>query len=545
LTDITQLKTSAGTPTSLWRPLQVTIFRNLLAANVVSDIGAFMQGVGAAWLMVSLGAGPIYVALTQTASSLPFFLLALPAGSAGDIVDRRKLILCTEAWMASVALVLAILTIAGLMTPWLLLILTFALSAGDAFETPSWRAVLPELVAKADLEAASALNGIEFNLARAVGPALAGVVIAASGVATAFVSNVVSFFGVILVIARWKRPVRKRTAPPETLGGATVAAIRFVRNSPQIRALLLRTGVAMFFASALFALLPAVAHGVSKSAIGYGLLLGSFGTGGVFGALILQPVRARWSTEIVVTAGVATIGAVIVTSSALHRLSTLAPAMLIGGVAWIIFMSLISALVQNLAPDWVRARVLAVYLLVFQGSVALGSATWGAIAQRAGIRTALVWAGFGAIASTMLALFAKMPEATLDLSPWNHWRMPVVIKEVTTELQGGPVLVTVEYVVARERRAEFVEAIHRYERIRRRGGASRWGIFHDTEAGDRYLEIFLVDSWAEHLRQHERQTKADYSLEQRLRSYTVDEPIVRHLIYAMNGEGDHAVVSPR
>src|SRR5580658_10125539 len=240
-----QLKALASS--TLWRPLQLPIFRNLLAADLISDLGTFMQSVGAAWLMVSLGAGPMYVALTQTASSLPFFLLALPAGSAGDIVDRRKLILCTEAWMVLVAIALAVLTIARLITPWLLLALTFALSAGDAFETPTWRAVLPELVAKDDLEAASALNGIEFNLARAVGPALAGVLIATAGVAAAFVANVASFFGVILVVARWKRPVRKRTAPAETLGGATVAAIRYIRHSPEIRALFLRTGAAMFF----------------------------------------------------------------------------------------------------------------------------------------------------------------------------------------------------------------------------------------------------------------------------------------------------------
>ena len=188
-------------------------FRHLLVADVISDIGTFMQGVGAAWLMVSLGAGPAYVALTQTASSLPFFLLALPAGSAGDIFDRRKLVLVTESWMMGVALLLAALTIGGLMSPWLLLVLTFALSAGDAFETPTWRAILPVLVPKDDLASASALNGIEFNLARAVGPALAGVVIAASGVATAFVVNVASFFGVILVVAKWKRPIRKRSAP--------------------------------------------------------------------------------------------------------------------------------------------------------------------------------------------------------------------------------------------------------------------------------------------------------------------------------------------
>ena len=216
---------------SLLRPLRVPIFRNLLLADVVSDIGTFMQSVGAAWLMVSLGAGPIYVALTQTASSLPFFLLALPAGSAAEIVDRRKLILFTESWMVGATILLAILTIAGFMSPWLLLALTFAISAGDAFETPTWHAILPELVTKNDLEAASALNGIEFNLARAVGPTLAGFVIAAAGVAAAFVVNVVSFFGVILVVARWKRPLRKRAAPPETLTGATVAAIRYVRHS--------------------------------------------------------------------------------------------------------------------------------------------------------------------------------------------------------------------------------------------------------------------------------------------------------------------------
>src|SRR5271163_4252972 len=238
MTDTAEKDLGPSGSSSLWRPLRVSTFRNLLIADVVSDIGTFMQNVGAAWLMVSLGAGPIYVALTQTASSLPYFVLALPAGSAGDIVDRRKLILFTETWMMSVALLLVVLTIAGLMSPWLLLVLTFALSAGDAFEAPTWRAILPELVPKEDLAPASALNGIEFNLARAVGPALAGVVIAAAGVAAAFVANFVSFFGVILVVLKWKRPIRQQTSPPETLSGATVDAIRYVRHSPAILAVL-------------------------------------------------------------------------------------------------------------------------------------------------------------------------------------------------------------------------------------------------------------------------------------------------------------------
>ena len=536
MTDTVEKQLRVPGSSRLWQPLRVSIFRNLLVADVVSDIGTFMQNVGAAWLMVSLGAGPIYVALTQTAASLPYFLLALPAGSAGDIIDRRKLVLFTESWMMGIALILAILTIAGLMSPWLLLTLTFALSAGDAFEIPTWRALLPELVSKEDIAAASALNGIEFNLARAVGPALAGMVVAVAGVATAFVVNFVSFFGVILVVARWKRPVRRRSAPPESFSGATVAAIRYVRHSPAILTVLLRTGIVMFFSSALFALLPTVARSVNKTAIGYGLLLGFFGAGAIAGALAMQSARARWSTETVVSAGVVILGLVMVAIGGLHTLSTLASVMLIGGAAWVIFISLINALVQNLAPDWVRARVLAIFILVYQGSYALGTVVWGAIAQRGSVRTAMVYAGVGTIATITVALFAKLPDSTADLSPWNHWRMPAVVEEVGADLARGPLLVTVEYAVIPERTAEFVEAIHEYGRMRRRDGAYRWGIFRDTEAADRYLEIFLVNSWAEHLRQHERQTQADRELEARVYNHLAGEPVVRHLIYTYTKE---------
>jgi MFS family permease len=221
--------------------LRSRVFRNLLIADIASDIGAFMQTVGAAWLMVSLKAGPMYVALIQTAAALPFFILGLPAGAIGDIVDRRKLILSTETWMVMVAAVLAGLTVAGRISPASLLILTFALSAGDAFEAPTWRAVLPELVQREDLSAAAILNGVEFNFARAVGPALAGIVIALAGVGTAFLLNTASFAAVIVVIARWKRRARRHTVPRETLRGATVAALRYVRYSPIIRAAIIRS----------------------------------------------------------------------------------------------------------------------------------------------------------------------------------------------------------------------------------------------------------------------------------------------------------------
>ena len=516
---------------SLGQPLRTPTFRNLLIADVVSDIGAFMQSTGAAWLMVSLNAGPMYVALTQTASALPFFVFALPAGAIGDIVDRRRLILFTETWMVGVALVLAVLTIAGLITPLSLLILTFALSSGDAFESPTWRAALPELVKKEDLPAASALNGIEFNFARAIGPGLAGLVIAAAGVSTAFLLNTISFVGVIFVVARWRRPIHKRTTPPETVLGATVAAIRYVRYSPAIRTLLTRTGLVMFFASGLLALLPSVARVVNSSPTAYGLLLGCFGLGAVSGALLMQRVRARWSTEAVVTGGVALFGLATLAASTLRSLAALSAAMVIAGSAWIVFLSIFNVLVLNHAPDWVRARVLAISTLVFQGAIATGSAAWGAVAVRFGIGAGLMYAGAGTLIMTTLALFLRLPDSTVDLTSWNHWRLPAVENGTMAKAEDiGPVLVTVEYEVAPEKAGEFLKAVRRYRRIRRRDGAQKWGIFHDIENTNRYLETFIVSSWAEHLRQHDRFTQADRETEERVKQFIVSEPKAQHLI---------------
>src|SRR5215470_16228968 len=523
----------ASTTASAWRPLRGKTFRDLLIANVFSDVGAFMQSVGAAWLMVSLHAGPLYVALTQTASALPFFLFALPAGAIGDIVDRRRLILYTETWMFAVALTVAVLALTGSISPLLLLILTFALSAGDAFETPTWRAALPGVVPKEDLQAASALNGIEFNFARAVGPGLAGLIVAAAGVGTAFLLNAASFIGVIFVIARWKRPAPKRTAPPEKLVGGTVAGIRYIRYSPAIRNLLFRSGFVIFFATALTALLPLIARDVKDSPIVFGILLGCFGLGAVLGAVLMQRARVRWSAETIVSAGVAIYGLATIAASTVRVLPTLCACMFIAGSAWIMFVSLVNVLILNQAPDWVRARVLSISTLVIQGSVAAGGAAWGAIAAHLGLRAALLVAGGGTIATTMLALFLRLPEATLDLTTWNHWPLPDADTDaLPTGYESGPVLVTVEYEVDPNNVEEFVRAIRRYGRIRRRDGARRWGIFRDLENTGRYVETFIVSSWGEHVRQHERMTLADREVEERLQRYIGRSPKVRHLVSA-------------
>jgi MFS family permease len=515
---------------SPWRPLRVPIFRNLLVADLASDVGTFMQSVGAAWLMTSLTHSPLYIALIQTAAALPFFLFALPAGAIGDIFDRRRLILGTETWMFIIAAVIAVTTIAGAMTPWFLLLLTFSLSLGDAIETPAWRAIIPELVTKEDLSAALALNGIEFNLARAVGPGLAGMIIAATGIAVAFVSNALSFLGVILVIARWKRPIRESKLPAETLRGATSAAIRYVRYSPGIRALLMRSACLVFFTSSFWALLPLVARELKSGPIAYGLLLGFFGTGAVLGAVALPRAKAALSMETIISIATAAFAAVLLSTAALRSLSILCLLMLLGGAAWTVFMSLFNTMVQNLAPDWVRARVLAVYMFVFQGSVALGSMLWGLAAEHTNLHRTLLISSIGIGACLLLQFAFPLPNTAVDLSTWNHWAKPAIFEEPVPDL--GPVLVTVRYVVDPAKAAEFLDNIYRYQRVRRRDGATRWGIFYDTEAPGVYLESFIVDSWAEHERQHDRFTMADRELEKHVLSYTRDSPEVKHYIHA-------------
>jgi MFS family permease len=516
-----------------WRPLRNSIFRNLLVSNLVSDIGTFMQSVGATWLMTSLTNNPLYIALIQTATALPFFLLALPAGSLGDILDRRKLILGAETWMLGIAVVLTVVTVFGVMTPWLLLLLTLGLSIGDAVESPSWSAIFPELVKKEDLPAALALNGIEFNLARAVGPGLGGFIVAAVGVTAAFSFNACSFLGVIVVIARWKRPARKSTLPLETFRGATFASVRYVRYSPGIRTLLLRSAVLIFFTSSFWALLPTAARDISKSPITYGFLLGFFGLGAVLGAVVLQRIRSKISSETLLSAATATFAGVILSMALLRSPVILCFLMLSGGVSWTAVMSLFNITVQELAPDWVRARVLAVYLFVFQGSVAAGSTLWGYIALHTGVHETLVFAAIGTGACLSLQFLFRLPNVPADLSTWNHWAKPTILEE--PDPGDGPVLVTVKYVIDPSKGAEFLHQIHKYQRVRRRDGATSWGIFVDTEAPDTYLETFKVDSWVEHERQHERFTVADGEIETRVLAFAIKPLEIKHYIYAREG----------
>lgn len=520
--------------TSAWSPLRQPLFRALWIAAIASNIGTWMQNVGGVWLMTSLTPSPLLVALMQTATSLPVFLIGLPAGALADIVDRRRLLLFWQGWMLVVAATLGVLTWAGVMTPWLLLALTCALGLGAAMSTPAWQSIIPELVPRADLPTAVTLNSAGFNVARAVGPALGGIVVAASGPQAVFLLNAVSFIGIMLVLYRWHRSPRKNALPAERVIGAIRAGIRYVHYSPPLRAVLVRTGVFISCGSALWALLPLVARQqLGLDSFGYGVLLGCLGFGAVSGALVLPRVRRRFSTNLLLIAAtiifaIATLGLAYIRNVGLIYLVLIA-----AGLAWIAMMSSLNVAVQFIVPSWVQARSLGVYQLVFQGGIAVGSAVWGLTAERLGNSTALLLAAIGLVVGLIAAIrYRLVAGEKLDLTPSLHWPEPIVVIDLPPD--EGPVLITVEYRIDLERSHEFTQAMHEVSRSRRRDGAIRWGLFEDTADPTRFLETFVVESWAEHLRQHERVTVADRAAEQLALSFHIGDtpPIVSHLIYA-------------
>jgi predicted MFS family arabinose efflux permease len=493
-----------------------------------------MQNVGGVWLMTSLTPSPVLVALMQTATSLPVFLVGLPAGALADILDRRRLLLFWQGWMLVVAAALGVLTLTGATTPWVLLTLTFALGLGAAMNAPAWQAIVPELVPRPDLPSAVTLNSVGFNIARAVGPALGGIVVAASGPEAVFLLNAASFVGVMFVLYRWHRSPRQNALPTERTLGAIRAGLRYVQYAPVLKAVLVRTGVFISCGSALWALLPLVARQqLGLDAFGYGVLLGCLGLGAVAGAFVLPRVRRRFSVDLLLISATVMFAIATLAIAYIRNLSLIYMALVAGGIAWIAIMSSLNVAVQTSVPTWVQARSLGIYQLVFQGGVAAGSAIWGLAAERLGNSTTLLVAAIGLFIGLIAAVRYQLKcNDQLNLAPSLHWSEPTVMIDLRPD--DGPVLITVEYCIDPERSPEFTKAMHSLSRARRRDGAIRWGLFHDTADPSRYVETFIVESWVEHLRQHERVTVADIADEERVRTFHIGNqpPIVSHLIYA-------------
>jgi MFS family permease/quinol monooxygenase YgiN len=519
-------------PPSAWSPLRLALFRALWLAAVASNVGTWMHNVGAEWLMTTLAPTPFMVALMQTAENAPFFLLALPAGALADIVDRRRMLLFTQAWMLVAAVALALLTLLGLATPTVLLLLTFALGLGAAMNAPAWQAIVPELVPRAELSTAVSLNSVAFNIARALGPALGGLVVAAAGPWAVFLLNSLSFVGIIFVLYRWRREAVESISPTERVLGAMRAGLRYARHAPELRNVFVRTGVFAVCASALWAMLPLVARrDLQLGAVGYGVLLGSLGGGAIVGAFVLPKARQKMSINLLVVCGTVIFAGTTAALAVVRVYGLLAAALACGGVAWMTTMSSFNICAQTVVPAWVRARALALYLLVFFGALAAGSAAWGFAAEHVGVPFALLAAAAALLVSLVTTPFYPLRAGEeLDLSPSLHWSEPAVVQE--PHPARGPVLVTVEYRIDPAHADEFMHAMRDLERILRRDGATRWGLFTDPAQPGRYLETFLVESWAEHMRQHARVTNEDRAAQERVRSFHLGDepPIVTHLI---------------
>jgi MFS family permease len=528
-TDLLAATTPA--PASAWSPLRHPLFRWMWIATVASNIGTWLQNVGASWMMTSLTRSTTLVALVQAATSLPSFLLALPAGALADVIDRRRILLVTQGWMAAAAAALGVLTLAGWTTPWSLLGFTFLLGLGAAANNPAWQAIVPELVPRQELAGAIALGSIGFNIARAAGPALGGLIVAAAGPGWTFILNAVSFLGVMAVLYRWRRPSEEAVLPAERVLGAMRTGARYVRHSPEVLAPIARGSVFIVCGSSLWALLPVVARGLGHGAAGYGLLLTALGAGAVAGAMVLPRLKRFASTDGVVAAAVLAFAAATLALALLRSFPLLLLMMLVAGGAWLSLLSSFNVAVQTAVPSWVRGRALSVYMLIFFGGLAAGSALWGLLGEKLGVVPALCLSAageaLGLLATSRLHL--RSGEG-LNLAPSRQVPAPVVAYDL--EPERGPVLVTVDYEVAPEQAAEFSRAMHQVRRIRLRDGAMEWGLFADAAAPGRYAEVFLVKSWLEHLRQHERATVADRDLVEQARRFHAGpgRPEVRHLV---------------
>jgi MFS family permease len=497
-----------------------------------------MQDVGGAWLMTLLAPSPIMVALMQTATTLPIFLLSLPAGALADVIDRRRLLIFCQMWMMSGAALLGVLTMSGVTTPVVLLVLTFALQMGGAMSMPAYQAVVPELVARTDLHKAVALGAIAFNLARAVGPAVGGLIVAAFGPGAVFLLNAASFLGVVVVIYRWQRRAPESALPTERFLNAMRAGIRYVVHAPELHSILIRTILFAFCGSALWALLPLFARReLGLGSFGYGVLLGCLGFGAVVAALVLPKMRRKFSVGALVGGAQLLYAAVLVGLAFTHNVLLVGLAMGLGGVAWISLLATFNSEVQVVIPSWVRGRVMATYGIVFFGGLAGGSILWGAVASFAGTPATFVSAALGLASGLVFVMRLRFPISEgLDLRPSIRSSHPDWA--VDTELDSGPVLVTIEYRIDPRSAVEFARAMQPMRRIRLRNGAMQWGVFSDTKDAGRYVELFIVESWLEHLRQHERFTISDRATEKLIRSFHVgeDPPKVSHMLYAFGSE---------
>lgn len=506
-------------------PFSEPIFRAVWLASLASNLGSLIQSVGAAWLMTSMTGSADLVALVQASTTLPVMIFSLAAGAVADNFDRRRVLLTAQGFMLVVSALLAAASYAGLLTPWLLLTFTFLIGCGNALNNPAWQASVGDIVPRSVLPQAVALNSVNFNLTRSVGPAIGGLIVAAAGAGAAFTANALSYVPLLVVFGRWKVAAPPSTIPPESLGRAMTAGLRYVAMSPQIEKVLLRGFVFGFTAIIVLALLPVVVRGLPQGGpLLYGVLLGCYGIGAIGGAFLGGRARERYANETVARAAFIgfALSALIIALSRSPWLIGIGAA--IGGACWVMALAMFNVTVQLSTPRWVLGRALSLYQTATFGGMALGSWVWGLVAEGHEIRIAFLSAAVLMLAGAAIGLKLPLPARTSDnLDPLDRFQVP----HVALDLRGrsGPVAVQIEYIIREEDTRAFLEAMSERRRIRRRDGARQWELLRDTERPERWIESYHVPTWNDYVRHNQRRTQADAGNIDRIRAlHCGDEP---------------------
>ena len=516
-----------GVPAALL-PLRHGVYRALWTANVVTALGTWMQNTGAGWLMTTLSPDALSVSLVQAATIIPTFLLALPAGAMADIVDRRRFLIVTQCWTMAMAAVLTAVTYAGVIDASGLIALTFAIGIGAAMYQPAWGATVPELVPRADLVQAIALNGIGFNIARAVGPAVGGLLLLFGGPSLAFLLYALSFTVGIAALLRWNRPRRRGTLPPERFVAAMRTGMQFVRHTPAMRAAMVRALAYFLPCAAIWALLPLVVREqLGLGAGSFGLLLGLMGVGGVTSGMLLPRLHGRAGR------GTTVLGATVLSCAGMALIASTrhwAPAamgMVLFGVGWVAAASMAQAAAQLVSPPWVRARALAIYQLAFNGALAAGSLLWGWLGVTVGLRPAMALAaGVGVLAGVAVRRYSL---DTVVVAAARPVAAPPSFEAPAPELAGvlgssrGRVLETVRYRVMARERAGFLAAMEAVRHVRGRAGAVEWGLYEDVSHPEAWLETWAMQDWTDHLREAVRLAPEDHEVLARLDAWRDSE----------------------
>ncbi len=504
-----------GTPLA---PFADPTFRAIWIASLISNFGGLIQSVGAAWMMTAISASDDMVALVQASTSLPIMLFSLACGAVADNFNRRKVMLIAQAFMLVVSAILSVLAYLGLVTPWLLLAFTFLIGCGTALNNPSWQASVGDIVPRRDLAAAVALNSVNFNITRSVGPAIGGLIVAAAGAAAAFAVNALSYLALILVLFRWRPEVPTDNLPRESLGSAMAAGLRYVAMSPNIEKVLLRSFVFGFATISILALLPLVARDLPNGGpLLYGILLGAFGCGAIAGAFASARLRKTMSAEWIVRssfAGFAVCAAALATAPNAWQACG---ALLLGGACWVLALALFNVTVQMSTPRWVVGRALAIYQTATFGGMALGSWVWGVAAEGYSAEQALLAAAAVMIAGGLLGLALPLPEdMALNLDPTNRWIEPPLALDLKP--RSGPIVIMIEYIIREENTRAFLDAMTERRRVRGRNGARNWTLSRDLENPQSWMESYHLPTWLEYRRHNHRTTYADAVVGDRIRA---------------------------